>query len=206
MFIVNLRTFGQNLSESEIDLLIDEYVEKKLNFNHKLHKMSEMMNRFIIIASDHAHIDTEVILQIVKGSKNIWTSAVSIVVNIAFKIFKHLEVALEDIKNYPKNTEYNMELMRYAGLLAKMFDAIYAASLDDPNDIFYQEEANDDIKRLIKSIKYHEPGDKDDHFRRFENFTQFFNFVMSVGVNALSHRNLWSVALSGLYNATYYKL
>ena len=146
VLLVNLKANTQELNHSEIDEIIDNEICKKLDFEHDMHSLPEMINRFNIIESDHAHIDTEIIMQIMKASRQICCSAVSIVVNIAMKVFDYLELAMEDIKASPKNTENNMELMKFAAYLAKLFDAMFAASLDDPSDIFYQNEPTDDIK------------------------------------------------------------
>lgn len=124
---------------------------------------------------------------------------------VVWKLVEQVDDALANLDRKARSTEHNMELLRLASLLSKQFDSLYAASIDDPDDIFYQTTETEDVALLMNAITYHEPYDKEDHFQRMENLKNLIYFALSAGSKALSKDNLFTQVTSGLVYAAYYK-
>jgi len=60
----------------------------------------------------------------------------------------------------------NKLLLSELSLLSKVFYIFYGASKENENDIFYQKEETDDLRLFLDALEYHEPADKEFHFKR----------------------------------------
>ena len=108
----------------------------------------------------------------------------------AEKIFFMVERSLEFI-NESDTKEHRREFLLYSSHLSKCFSLIFFAAFEDPDDVFYQNCINDDVKLMGNIMEIVEVDDIDTHYKNLMHGFDFFNYMISVIFKGLEYdRNL----------------
>ena len=96
-------------------------------------------------------------------------------------------------------------MVKNLATVAKCFDLLISACLDDPNCFLYQNNVTSDTKMLVEAMTYHEPSDLETHTQSSEAARSSFMYTMAVSSKALTSDYTIIQIIKGLWFAGYYR-
>lgn len=121
------------------------------------------------------------------------------------KIIGSLEIASEELDASPKSSILQKKMLKDVANLAKCFDLLNSAALEDNNAIFYQKQETKDVQLLLQAMRYHEPSDVERHMTNMRNGLNTVKYAFAVASQALTSNYLACQLFTAFRYATYYK-
>ena len=147
---LNISDKKQEFSEDDIDHIIDNEVTKKLDFNHEVHRKSQIVKLFERMSEVNFQIKLDYLTDLIYGKQTFWYPAVFCILEVISKILDRANKALSILKNKPKLAIQNKTLLKEVSLASKCFLLFYSAMWENSNDIFYQNEDSEDLQMLLE--------------------------------------------------------
>jgi len=96
-------------------------------------------------------------------------------------------------------------MLKNLATVAKCFDLLISACLDDPNCFLYQNKVTSDTKMLVEAMTYHEPSDLETHTQSSEAALSKIMYAIAIGSKALTSNYTIIQVTKVLWFAGYYR-
>lgn len=115
-----------------------------------------------------------------------------------------ISLSLELVKENDA-TKTRKTLIYMSHRFARLFDLSYAAACDDPNDIFYQDDPdNEDLNLLLENMEFSIAEDPNEHREILEKrMEEMYSGIASI-MRGFKHKSFWKQAISTASWAVYY--
>lgn len=201
--LVNLSWFGKD--DPDINNIIKSEISNKIEIDHELHNEQELLDKFELMHSENHHISIDILKSILNGQHTLCPSAIMMVWKVSLKLFERIKISLQDLKVSPQDSKRNKNLLYHSNMLAKWFDLMYGAWLEDPKDIFYQEEPNNEILAIVDIMEYHEPINPKEQVEHINNIQNGSRYKIAIGSKAIMRNNTFWMFTTAAFYACYYK-
>ena len=94
------------------------------------------------------------------------------------------------VMNQSGGTKNLQDILFLSTKFAVFFEFLYGAMLEDPNEIFYQREPTDEIKRLFRHYEYHVPEDVESHCEKIKKVEDEYDYMIAV-----TSQGMWSSSI-----------
>ncbi|CAI2360451.1 unnamed protein product [Moneuplotes crassus] len=207
MIITSFVNLFTNMERIDPDKVIQQEIITKLGYEGELQSKDQLLEEFEKIHGEDIHVSTEVVQKFLVGKTKICTPSVYLVCSVAKRLYARVEQALDNVEDSPADESLLKKLLYHAVMLSKCFIMMYAASLDDPDDLLYQKsEESKEREMLIDSMEYHEPSDKEDHVECLNAALSRNKYLMGVASKAIMKPSKFCKIWTGLWYGMYYKL
>lgn len=189
--IVNVNVFdkGRDFSDAEIDEVITKEVTDKLEFKDELHNKAQLTKMIERISEANYQVKLDQMMQIVEGKRSFCHPAVYCTLIVVLKLVEMIKQSLSVLHDKPESALHNKSLLKDVSLLSKCFIIFYSAMFENANDIFYQREVTDDIKMLLDAAEFHEPHNKDEHYKLLKKGEKQLNYFASIASYSMKKSN-----------------
>lgn len=210
VFIINLRHQECMKIEDQIGLLatrkfMRDNTKQELIESTKFKDEKELMDIITNISKEFVYISKDQIVRWMDGDDIICTSAVYPVIRTLEKVGYMISVSLEllEKEDISKNRKLFIVMSHR---LSRQFDFIYSAALNNPNDIFYNRDPeNEDLLALLKVVDFSMPEEIQKHKENTLKGIEDFHYAIAIAQRGFKHKNIVSQIFISARWAIYYK-
>lgn len=129
--------------------------------------------------------------------RNINIHAVSCVLHTAVKILRKLDESIANVFQ-TDNEDHRKLVLMWAMRLTNIYDLLYTAMAQNPNSMFYQKEASEEFKNMLKYYDFETPDDLDAHVENMAESMQTMSKFQAVLSKAMRSSSAHVQAFSGI--------